>query len=362
MKRCISWAVLLFGVTGLATAEALPSASLTLTGLSAIAPLAQAILARHIDPLALAPIAYPPFDVALIPPDVTAAAGVDADNHRLEAPGTPSGPQPRARPGSASRQTAEAALPAEKPGKIAGTIVAVAQAYQRFRAGILTLAKMRLDQPDNIRQAQRVLASANQVGLARGWLATCSQIAAKAGDFIAGLTSAAAKETSPDALNSRLAQQPADILKVPGWQTASSAVMKQIAADSAIMESVAQRLIEVGYGRGKNEPDRASQAANGNYGGALSPAPPAEPGAKAKPLMAQILALAARLELSKSGTPPDPDSASNRENDQCLRWAQLNLDQCLAAAHDNNERAYCLGHHGIDERIKCWSWIAEQGT
>jgi hypothetical protein len=323
---------------------------------SALGPLVEAFLVRHIDPLALAPLEYPPFEVAVAPPD--SGPGAQTADRRLEyPPGTQGGPAPRKRP---TTQTAEV-VPSAAKGKVPDTILAAIQAYQRFRTGVLAMAKMRLNEPDSIRQSQKILAGANQVALARGWLATCSQIATKAGDFIAGLTSAASKEASgADGLKSRLEQKPGDIWQVPGSQNASSAVLKQVASDSAIMQSVAQRLIEVGYGRTKAEPQRAADAAKGNYG-ATPAAPPSEPVAKAKPLVAQILALGARMQLAQSGPPPDSQGASNIENDQCLRWAQLNLSQCLAAVHDNSERAFCLGRHGIEERVKCWSWIAEGG-
>lgn len=72
-----------------------------------------------------------------------------------------------------------------------------------------------------------------------------------------------------------------------------------------------------------------------------------------------MLALGAHLHLSNQGTvgldPAQSALATNKDNDQCLRWAQLNLDQCLAAARDNQERAYCLGKTGIEERSQCWS-------
>ncbi len=77
--------------------------------------------------------------------------------------------------------------------------------------------------------------------------------------------------------------------------------------------------------------------------------------------MTQILALGARMQLAQKGSLPDPQGASYADNDQCLRWAQLNLNQCLAAAHDNTERAWCLGNHGIHDRVKCWSWIVDGG-
>jgi hypothetical protein len=349
-------------IAGLAAAGAAPAhaaigtAPLFYVECSALGGLVEAFLARHIDPLALAPVEHAPLEVALAPPD--SSPGAQTADRRLEYPaGTQQGgPAPRKRPAT---QTAEV-VPSSK-GKVPDTILAAVQAYQRFRTGVLAMAKMRLNEPDSIRQSQKILAGANQVALARGWLATCSQIATKAGDFIAGLASAASKEASgADGLKSRLEEKPGDIWQVPGWQDASNAVMRQVASDSAIMQTVAHRLIEVGYGRIKDEGQHAADAAKGNYG-ATPPSPPAEPIAKAKPLIAQILALGARMQLAQSGPPPDSQGASNIDNDQCLRWAQLNLSQCLAAVHDNSERAFCLGRHGIEERVKCWSWIAEGG-
>ncbi len=345
-----------------------------------LAPLAEAIMARHVDALALAPIPNAPFDVAVAPPDATLEA--QSNEHRLEVPGGQ--PSPRQRPSAQPTQTAEV-VPAEvKVPKGADTLASAIAAYQRFRSGVLAIAKLRLDQPDGVRQAQRLLAGLNQVSLSRGWLAMCSQIATKAGEFVAGLTSAAAG--SPDALKAKLEEQPGSVMQVNGWQTASSDILKQVANDTGTMETVAFRLVDVSAGK---EAERASAAASGNYG--TIPAPPpgsadipdahkamstqiselnarvqqakgaaaaGNPPPKAKTLMAQILALGGRMQLDKS-SPIDPQAASYADNDQCLRWASLNLNQCLAAAHDNTERAWCLGAHGIHDRVKCWSWLVD---
>lgn len=371
---------------GVPVKAALPSATTPAIfgGCSAIAPLAEAFLARHIDPLALAPIEHPPLDVAVAPPDVMASA--ETADHRLEYPeGTK--PSPRPRPSAAPTQTAEV-VPAEvKLPKGADAILAAVQAYQRFRSGVFAIAKLRFDTPDGIRQAQRLLASQNQVNLSRGWLAACSQIATKVSAFLAGITSAS--KDSPDAFTTKMEQTPGEVLKVDGWQAASAAVLKQVASDIAQMETVAYRLVDVSEG---NEAQRAAAAAGGNYGALPNPSAESatqaegkksaitqiaevgvrmraaqasaqsEPAAKAKPLMTQVLAFGARMQLAQKGAMPDPQGASYADNDQCLRWAQLNLNQCLAAAHDNTERAWCLGNHGIHDRVKCWSVIVDGGT
>jgi hypothetical protein len=360
------------GLSVAAEASLAPAAA---AGSTVLGPLVEALMARHIDVLALAPIEKPPMEVAAIPPDSTGPGA----GKRLPSPtGEPS---PRPRPSEAPAQTAEVVPPVSRaPDTLLGAI----GAYQRFKAGIMALAKLRLDQPPSIRQAQKLLAGQNPATLSRGWFATCSQMATKTAEFLAGLTGAAAKET-PDALKARLEQKPGDSLQLAGAQSASTAIVKQVANDVLIMESVAYRLVDLSSG---HEVSRSASAQSGNY--FSPPAPPAgdatpegkkpattriselsaqmrsaratgEP-AGSKSLIAQILALGARMQLAQGGPAPEPQSAGNAEYDQCLRWAQINLNQCLAAAHDNTERGWCLGNHGIHDRAKCWASVTGAGS
>ncbi|MFO1186979.1 MAG: hypothetical protein U1E87_05735 [Alphaproteobacteria bacterium] len=346
-------------------------------GSTVLGPLVEAFLARHIDVFALAPVAAPPLEVAALPPDSMGPGG----ERRLPYPGAPGEPSPRPRPsGAPPAETVEVPTPS---AKVADTLQAAINTYQRFKAGIMALAKLRLDQPPSIRQAQKLLAGQNQAALSRGWVGSFGQAAAKVSEFAAGLTGAAAKET-PDALKTRLEQKPGDVWQVAGAANASSAVVKQVASDLLIMESVAYRLVDLSS---NHETSRQASSESGNY--FSPPAPPAgdtTPEAKkpatqkiselsaamrtarstgdspAKSLMAQILAVGARMQLSQAGALPDPASASHAETDQCLRWAQLNLAQCLAAAHDNTERGWCLGAIGIHDRAKCWASVAGAGS
>lgn len=373
LRHVLLAGLLAAGLSHPAQAALLPAAA---AGSTVLGPLVEVLLARRMDVLALAPLETAPMEVAALPPD-SAGPG----ERRLTYPGAPGEPSPRPRPsGAPPAETVEMPAP---PAKVADTLLAAINAYQRFKAGIMALAKLRLDQPPSIRAAQKLLAGQNTAAISRGWVGSFGQAATKVSEFAAGLTGAAAKET-PDALTSRLEQKPGDVWQVAGATSASSAVVKQVANDLLIMESVAYRLVDLSSG---HETSRQASAEGGVY--YQPPPPPADdatPEGKkpatrkiselaaamraarasgdspAKGLMAQILAVGARMQLAGSGALPDPASASHAETDQCLRWAQLNLAQCLAAAHDNTERGWCLGAIGIHDRAKCWASVAGAGS
>jgi hypothetical protein len=345
------------------------TAGLSCAGLSSLSAIIDVLRANGIDPLIATPGGVDPVAVAVIPADTDAAeqATQAFQLRRLEPAGEGESREtmilPRLRPSLPAVEVVEAAKPAkpEKPAPGGAT----SEAYRAFIAGLNTLAKLRLDDPKNLARAKALLMKSDLTSLARGWLAQCAEIASRSQAFVDGVEKAAGS-AGADQLNSNIQRQPGAVLDIGGWQNASLTIRQELAKDIRLMESVSFRLSEIAYGRPGGE---ARFAADANKGDPTSAAPAGAPSAasvpsalseRAKPLMTQALALGAHMHLAKaaSAASPDPVSttlATNKDNDQCLRWAQLNLDQCMAAARDNQERAYCLGKQGIDERVKCWS-------
>ena len=83
---------------------------------------------------------------------------------------------------------------------------------------------------------------------------------------------------------------------------------------------------------------------------------------RAQGVMQRVLELAARLALDSSGGRSMSATGlliDHQETNQCLRWAHLNLAQCIAAAHTTAEEAYCTGRHGVEEISDCWGWMVD---
>ncbi len=81
---------------------------------------------------------------------------------------------------------------------------------------------------------------------------------------------------------------------------------------------------------------------------------------KAREPLDRVLEIAARLTLEDT----DPRGfsriltvASERRMDYCVNQAKLNFTQCIAGTRHEEERAFCVGRHGIEELGDCWRWI-----
>jgi hypothetical protein len=238
--------------------------------------------------------------------------------------------------------------------------------YRNFHDHVVEISKLRLDEPKNITRAQALLVEPNVTGLSRGWIAAFAQVAAQSPKFAQGVQRAAARRGAGDLVAS-MAANPAVVFAIDGAADAEHDVVVAVARESSLMNQLTYRLSEIAYGRTAKEAELAHQAQTSSPAKGVTGATESKTqmSARATPLMSQILALGAVVAISKDASFKDAGVAElsvNAENDQCLRWAKLNLAQCLAAVHDGQERAYCLAQHGLDERAKCWSWVAQPAS
>ena len=343
-------------------------AGLTCAGLSSLSAIVDVLRENGIEPLIATPGGTDPMSMAVVPADSDAAelAAQAFQLRRLEPAGEGENREtmilPRLRPSLKAPEVAETEKPVKPEPPVAGS--ATSAAYRTYIAGLATIAKLRLDDPKNLARAKALLVKADLVSLARAWLAQCAEIASRSQAFVDGVEKAAGSGGA-EKLNTSIESQPGSVLNIGGWQTASLAIRQELAKDIRLMESVSFRLSEISDGRPGGEAHFAELANNGDPTSAAPAGTPSPASVspnlseRAKPLMTQMLALGAHMHLKQaSAAGPDPAATvlvTNKDNDQCLKWAQLNLDQCMAAARDNQERAYCLGKQGIDERVKCWS-------
>ena len=231
--------------------------------------------------------------------------------------------------------------------------------YRQFREEIAQISKLRLDDPQNINRARELLLAHDERELSHGWVAQCSEIASRDGKFGDGIERTARNSGGKERLIEKLKSNPNAVFEIPGWQSAALSVSASVAHDAAAMQTLSFRLSEIAYGHTAKEAEYARQA-QASSGGVTGSIKDTRNSVKTvSPVMTQILALGAVMELSKDN-PREASTAAlvlaaDKENDQCLRWSDLNLKQCLAAARDNSERAYCLGQEGVGSRAQCWN-------
>lgn len=74
-----------------------------------------------------------------------------------------------------------------------------------------------------------------------------------------------------------------------------------------------------------------------------------------EPIADQIATLAAYRVIGSEGTNPGQlhTAMSERETSGCMKMAQLNLQQCVAAAHQQYEVPFCIGEHALSDVGKC---------
>jgi hypothetical protein len=204
----------------------------------------------------------------------------------------------------------------------------------------------------------------DEKALSHGWVAECGRIASNDGRFASGVKAAAERGGGARQLMAKLQSQPDYVFQISGWQDASQDVSAAVADDRAPMQALSFRLDEIAYGRTGREAELAAKAKASGVTGATT-ASHYSVGAMT-PMMTQILALGAVMAASQqshiNAETVESSLVVDKDNDECLRWSDLNLKQCLAAARDNQERAYCLSVEAISSRSDCWSKVVASGS
>ncbi|MEM9123646.1 MAG: hypothetical protein AAGB03_10055, partial [Pseudomonadota bacterium] len=84
-----------------------------------------------------------------------------------------------------------------------------------------------------------------------------------------------------------------------------------------------------------------------------------------RPTYGRIISLAAYLSVPGAGPNDLKDAMKLTKNEtdrQCLKFAQLNLAQCIAASRNLSEEAFCTGRHGFKEVADCWTYLVQVGS
>ena len=316
------------------------------------------------------PNAPRPVNVAVVPPSVlnpamAAESASDGDPDklaRLQIPEIEEAPaviRPRRKPPVPPRVvTADARTQPPIAGSDAMALKAAS--YRRFIDDVYQVAKLRLDKPRNINRATKILMAHDPKGISHGLVAQGGTIAVGSKPFKSGLEAVAKRRGGPDAFIKSLRNTPNDVHGIKGAEAAQQDILKSVATDIAVMRSLSYRLIEVAYERSGNEPRLSAEAGNGGLtlaslqSSGMAPNIPSRTGSHGWPIVTQMLQVGAHMGIEGAAELADIALMKNKKNDQCLKWAKLNLDQCIAAARLTSEKAFCLSKHALDERAECF--------
>lgn len=279
-------------------------------------------------------------------------------------------PIPRAKPAIAgkpldtvTRSDARRAAPLEGPQGL----VEKAAAYRAFDAAIDDLANRKFKAPRDVRAALDSLRPHDPAKLGEGWVANSAFLAAAQPEFVAALKAAVARD-GKQAVLSRL-KSGTGVWMFAGSQKARSAVVADASVAYQKLTGLGQRFLTtaVEFQRtrwGSYEPTvpfsvdpqfAAAEIEDMGFGGILAELAGVTEAQAAAPVMQRILAIAGHIALEESEASSTVSLVQNRDLSRCTRFARLNLNQCLAAAHFPSEEAYCTGKHAVNEIAYCWA-------
>lgn len=253
-----------------------------------------------------------------------------------------------------------------------------AQGYVTFARDVDSISKMALQNPTEVRDALNRLKKHQPKQMTEGWIAYGASLAADNKDFSASLKKEVEKR-GRDTVEQKIASDPSYLLRLDGAGAALNDIFASVASDTAKLNTLQQRFISTAYEFQKikkwgalerttpnafasltsplPEPERARDfvVAAGLFGGGKSKAPEVVPTGPTQ----RALELAARLTIGEGAndTSSVPLVVGDKGLEQCLRWAKLNLNQCMAASHFPSEEAYCTGKHALAEVSACWSQL-----
>ncbi len=252
------------------------------------------------------------------------------------------------------------------------TVGQLARSYRVYQRDMLTLQELSFTDESELDNANDLILSYSPPELTRGWYAYNGIVAARSPGFMAMVRERTTADGA-DSFLSQAGQSPAYLWNLSSETAAIDRVLNGIVNDTRdatavgeVLSSRAYAYMDRRYGTrlpAGVAPNAATiRRAERN---AIESAPPVERNLivpyRAQNVMQRVLEIAARLSVDRGGNRTNSAGLifAHEETNRCLRWAQLNLAQCLAAVRGPAEEAYCTGRHGVDEVAECWSWMVE---
>jgi hypothetical protein len=322
--------------------------------------------------------------------------------------------------GMTSNAQTNAAAPAASAAQSADLQTAVT-GYARYQNDVTDLRAAQISSNDALESALDRVGRHNKDDMTRGWIAYGSQVAAQSPAFVQGVRDAAAFY-GRDAVIWAVSVDPSYARGLRGGQEATRMMLDTTEADAARIVSVADRYQEMAYSLQRQRwasavapgqaarlqrvralgvpgapavalPDGmaphltaatlsiapgADQTALGGHqfwdavhGGAHSDvvAVSSNPTAwrvnvtrgMALDRMAAVAALQA-LDATSANQSAVSQLLSDPRSRDCFEMAQLQLYQCMSAAHFRYENAFCLGQHGLRDVGICMSAVGQPDT
>ncbi len=247
------------------------------------------------------------------------------------------------------------------------TVGQLARAYRVYRRDIDILSELSFTSASEVRDAHELIMSYDPSTLTRGWFAHNALVAARAPGFMETVR-IEVDRSGRERFFADAGQSPAYLWNLSSNTAALNFILDGVYQDTQEAHAVGRVLSDRAYAYmdrryGSRLPsgsvENAAEILNAEVslaGGGRSYVVPY----RAQSVMQQVLELAARLSLDSSGGRNMSAAGlliDHQESTQCLRWARLNLAQCIAASRTIAEEAYCTGRHGVDELSNCWSWM-----
>jgi hypothetical protein len=312
------------------------------------------------------------------------------------------------------------AAPASAPAESGDLQTAIA-GYARYQTDVTDLRSATIGSNDALETALDRVGRHNKVEMTRGFIAYGSQVAAQSPAFVQGVRDAAAFY-GRDAVIWAVSVDPSYARGLRGGQEATRMLLDTVEGDAARVVSVADRYQEMAYSLQRQRwasavaPGQAARlqrvrglAAPGSgpalpdgvaprlTAATLSITPGSDPAAlggrqfwdavhggahtdvvavsasaptawrvnvtrgMALDRMAAVAALQALDATSANQTAVSALLNDPRSRD-CFEMAQLQLYQCMSAAHFRYENAFCLGQHGLRDVGVCMSAVGQPDT
>ena len=235
----------------------------------------------------------------------------------------------------------------------------------------------------SVQRAVRSGADYQPQQLQQGIVAYAAMIALRSPAFVEGVRAQAAADPS---LADRLTAQPAAVLQIQGAQQAAMDVDGVLHAHGLALQASGKAIAKAAYDV-QAQPWSKTAVANpvevlaGAKASAAAPRTADEPSEKAllhslvseprgdatgapsaTPAVVRGMAIAALAVMGRAGDKEDLRIQTLLQESlsaQCLKMAQLNMDQCLAAAGPHYDDVFCVGEHAVGETARCVSTAAD---
>ncbi len=258
---------------------------------------------------------------------------------------------------------ADAAPPPNRPA--APTVGMMAAPYRALIRDMEALSALPFRSASDIRVATRLILSHDPQALARGWFAHHAILVANDPRFHSAVNRQARKMGRRRFL-AWIKEDRTRLRDAPGFDGAVQAVLETVNEDTKAMAAMgtlllaraldlqSARLGDTGLFSWVTAANGAALADSHDLRGRFTPRT-VDP--RARETLDRVVEIAALLVLGAAdgaGLARVRQIASERRMDYCVTQARLNFSECVTATRHDEERAFCVGRHGIEELGACW--------